>query len=72
MENFDETSPEFKKFYSEKEEEKVKDLAHDWFYDRLADFTYELEKKTKVHELGILCRRTLKVDLDFLNKIRDN
>lgn len=63
-EAFDEEDSDFKKFLQEKEEEELKNLAHDWFYDRLADFTSDLEIKTETHELGIVCRRAIEVEDD--------
>ena len=61
-EKFSEEDEAFKRYYAEKEAEKIKDYADDWFYDRLADFTSDLERRTETHELGLLCRRAIQVD----------
>lgn len=62
VDSIDEESEEFKKFYNQEKEKKIKDLAYDWFFDRLADFTYELEKVGEVTEKGIVCYRSIMVD----------
>lgn len=61
-EDFSEEDKDFKLFYEKQEEERIKGYADDWFYDRLAGFTSDLEKKTEFNDQGIICRRALKVD----------
>ena len=52
----------FKKFYYKKEEKKVRDLAYDWYFERLADFSHELEKVVEITDSGVVCFRSLLVD----------
>lgn len=58
----DEANPKYVKKYEMAKDKRIKDLAHDWYFDRLADFTYELEKKCEITDSGVICVRSIMVD----------
>lgn len=59
--SFKETK-KFEKEFEEAENEKIKELAYDWYYDRLGEFVSEFNKHGQLTDQGIICAREIKVN----------